>query len=74
MSAIDFAAIADELVLIGQERAAAISQMRENARWPSVDVDKREARLPTLRQAVLVLRALRDSPEAQKIIIERVGE
>jgi hypothetical protein len=72
MTAPDFAAIAKELELIGLERTAAIQQMRANARWPAVDVDKRASRIPTLRQAVIVARTLADSPDAQAIIIDRL--
>jgi hypothetical protein len=73
MTTPDFAAIAKELELIGLERTRAIEQMRANARWPAVDVDKRASRIPTLRQAVIVARALADSPDAQAIVIARVG-
>jgi hypothetical protein len=74
MTALDFDAIEQELTLTGMERVAAIDQMRANPRWPAVDADKRAARIPVLRQAVVVARALRACPEAQKLIIERLGE
>jgi len=73
MTAIDFAAIADELLLIGKERSDNIDAMARNPRdFTAEEVAKRRRRLPTLRQAVIVARALADCPDAQEIIVARV--
>jgi hypothetical protein len=71
---IDFAAIADEIGLIGKERVEQIAQMERNPKFTAEEVAKRRRRVPVMRDAYRVLKALAECPEAQRIILARVGE
>lgn len=70
---IDFHAIADEIGLAGKERVDQIAQMERNPKFTAEEVAKRRWRVPVMRQAYQVLKALADSPEAQEIIVARSG-
>jgi hypothetical protein len=71
---IDFAAIADEIGLSGKERVDQIAQMERNPKYTAEEIAKRRRRVPVMRDAYRVLKALADSPEAQRVILARVGE
>ena len=73
MTAIDFAGIADKVQVLCSSFADQTDQMDKNPRMPRAEIEKRRGQLPLMRQAVRVARALAGSPDAQDIIVERVG-